>query len=406
MTSATAAETATSPVLFLTHSFPRHTDDAAGSFILRLARALRERGIQVAVVTPHAPGLSAHEEIAGIEILRYRYAPTVMETLAYTGTMAEQVRTSWVSRLALLSMFASGFWRALRARSSGPKLLHAHWWFPSGVTAAALSRASGLPLVTTMHGSDVRLARAVQASRGVFRWVMRRSATTTAVSRWLSDQAHQMAPLIAAPVVAPMPAATDIFFPAGVRDCGRLLFVGRLNAQKGIELLLRALAAMRQAALLDVVGDGEQATVLRQLAQSLGVASRVTWHGALPQNRLAPFYRRAATLVVPSREEGLGLVAVEAQLCETPVVAFDSGGLRDVIQHERTGVLVRDFSAEGLASAIDGLLANYDLAREWGRAARSSALAVFAPDAVARQYESIYASAVGSPRGRRQDSAV
>lgn len=395
MTNTTSADTATSPVLFLTHSFPRHPGDAAGSFILRLAQALKERGTEVVVVTPHAPGLSTEDEISGIELLRYRYAPVNKETLAYTGTMAEQVRTSWPARIAFVSMFAAGFRDVLRACSRWrPKLLHAHWWFPSAITAVAASRICRVPVVTTMHGSDVRLAGSMAASHAVFRWVVRGSSRTTAVSRWLSDRAHEMAPAAPPPIVAPMPAATDLFFPGGHRERGRLLFVGRLNMQKGAELLLHAMAEMRYSATLDVVGDGEQATALGELARALGIFDRITWHGALPQEQLPPLYRRASALIVPSREEGLGLVAVEAQLCETPVIAFDSGGLRDIVQHERTGVLVTDHTAAALAAAIDGLLGSFERALDWGRAGRSSALAVFAPDAVARHYEQIYDEAV------------
>lgn len=390
-----AADPAASPVLFLTHSFPRHPGDAAGSFILRLARALGDQGIRVAVVAPHAPGLAGHEVISGIEIVRFRYAPATLETLAYTGTMAEQVRSSWTARAALLTMLAAGFWRTTRARLRWrPTLLHAHWWFPSGVVGAALARSSGLPLVTTMHGSDVRLARATGASHGTFRWVLGGSARTTAVSRWLAEQAHEMAPSVPQPTVAPMPAATEIFFPAGTRDRDRLLFVGRLNAQKGIELLLRAMPLARTPASLDVVGDGDQLTSLRALSESSGIAAHVTFHGALSQERLAPLYRRATALVVPSREEGLGLVAVEAQLCETPVIAFDSGGLRDIVQHDRSGMLVSDQSPAGLASAIDALLANPDRALELGRAGRTAALSVFSPAAAAHRYRTIYRDAL------------
>lgn len=401
MTSATAADSATSPVLFLTHSFPRHPGDAAGSFILRFARALREAGTRVIVVTPHAPGLSMHDEISEIEIIRYRYGTSSIETLAYTGTMAEQVRGSWSARAALVSLFASGFWRALHARSDlRPRLLHAHWWFPSGVIAAALARMTRLPLVTTMHGSDVRLARTARASHGGFRWVLGSSARTTAVSRWLSDEAHRMAPALPAPVVAPMPAATDIFFPEGERDRSRLLFVGRLNAQKRVELLLRALAIMRAPASLDVVGSGEQDAMLRTLAASLGIGERVTWHGALPQEALAALYRHATALVVTSREEGLGLVAVESQLCGTPVVAFDSGGLRDIVEDQRTGVLVADQTAEALAVAIDSLLAAPDYAQRLGQAGRQSALETFAPEVVAARYSAIYREALGAQPSR------
>ncbi|HKN68918.1 MAG TPA: glycosyltransferase, partial [Gemmatimonadaceae bacterium] len=333
----------------------------------------------------------------GIDVIRFRYAPTSLETLAYTGTMAEQVRDSWAARLSLGSMLGVSFWRVLREQQRiAPRLLHAHWWFPAGVVAAATSRVSRVPFVTTMHGSDVRLARSTAGAANGLGWVMRASRVTTTVSRWLADEAHAMTPALPPPLVAPLPAATELFTPGGSRAGDRLLFVGRLNVQKGIELLLRAVAAMKACMQLDVVGDGPDAASMRALASSLGIADRITWHGALPQSALPDFYRRATALVVPSRDEGLGLVAVEAQLCETPVVAFDSGGLRDIIDHDVTGILVGVFSPEALARATDDLLASPGRASSLGTAARRKALALFSPDAVARNYEAIYRTALGA----------
>jgi glycosyltransferase involved in cell wall biosynthesis len=395
MTSARPADPAALSVLFLTHAFPRWSGDAAGSFILRLARALGERNVRVAVLTPHAAGLPRHEQIDGIDVIRFRYAPASFETLAYTGTMAEQVRSSWQARVALVSLLGAGFGRALREQLRlRPALLHAHWWFPSGVLGAAMKRLSPLPLVTTMHGSDVRLARSTKAARSTFRWVIGSSDASTSVSRWLSEQAHTIAPAGRPPIVAPMPAATSLFTPGPGRERNRLLYVGRLNAQKGVELLLRALALLQHQATLDIVGDGADAESLHRLALSLGIAERIVWHGALPQDKLVPFYRRAAALVVPSRDEGLGLVAVEAQLCETPVVAFDSGGLSDIVEDGSTGVLVRDLDHAALAKAIDGLLDDPERGLVLAKAGRRAALRVFAPDAVASKYSAIYRDAI------------
>ena len=401
MTSPIATDPAALRVLFLTHAFPRWSGDAAGSFILRLARALRQAGIDVSVVAPHTADLASRDTIDGIPVARFRYAPPSLETLAYTGTMAEQVRGSWSARLALGSMLGAGLWRVLREqRRVAPQLVHAHWWFPAGVVAAATSRLSNIPFVTTMHGSDVRLARSTTGAATALGWVMRASRATTTVSSWLAEAAHTLTPRLPSPVVSPMPAATELFTPDGTRERHRLLFVGRLNAQKGIELLLRALGAMRTPAQLAIVGDGPEREPLRALAASLGVADRVTWHGALPQTALPGLYRRASVLVVPSRDEGLGLVAVEAQLCETPVIAFDSGGLRDVVQHGVTGVLVNVFTADALARAADELLSMPDFAQTIGAAGRRAALAVFSPDAVARKYAAIYRAALAIGRGR------
>jgi glycosyltransferase involved in cell wall biosynthesis len=387
-------------VLFLTHSFPRRPGDAPGSFVLRLATALRGEGIDTSVVAPAAVGLEHHDRLDDVPVERFRYAPRKYETLAYTGNMAQQVQASWSARVTMLGFLGAEFRSAVRARREfEPDIVHAHWWFPNGLVGTWLSRMAHKPLVTTLHGTDVRLARSVAFSRPAFRHVMHNSAAVTAVSRWLAEEASEVvsAP---SPIVAPMPVATELFSPGGQRSRDRLLFVGRLNKQKGIELLLHALSRMPDRSLsLDVVGDGDDRDTLRELATALGIADRVRWHGALPQPRLAEFYRGAAALVVPSVGEGLGLVAVEAQLCETPVVAFDSGGLPDIVQHDRTGVLVENVDAGALAAALVSLLERDDRGAALGAAARLHALATFAPESVARRYADIYRTAIArSPK--------
>lgn len=384
-------------VLFLTHSFPRADGDAAGSFVLRLAEALRNEDIETHVVAPGAPGLRETERLKDVAVERFRYAPRRYETLAYGGNMATQVQASWSARAAMLGFLGAEFRSAVRARREyEPDLVHAHWWFPNGLVGTWLSRMAHKPLVTTLHGTDVRLARSVAFSRPAFRHVINHSAAVTAVSRWLANEAQAVvsAP---APIVAPMPVAVELFSPGGERHRNRLLFVGRLNKQKGIELLLHALARVPGHDLeLDVVGAGDDHDTLVALAGALGIADRVHWHGALPQPRLVDFYRSATALVVPSVDEGLGLVAVEAQLCETPVIAFDSGGLPDIIQHDRTGVLVKDVDAGALAAALVSLLERDDRGLALGAAARLHALATFAPESVARRYADIYRAAIAS----------
>ena len=375
-------------VLFVTHSFPRHAGDTAGAFVLRLATALRDIDVTVEVLAPSAPTLLSVDTIEGITVHRFRYAPGQWETLAYAGTMAEQVQSSLRGKAVLAGLLAGGTLAVRRSLSTfAPDVIHAHWWFPSGLMV--LGAFARQPLVTTMHGSDVRLAAKNSWAPVLFRRVMQRSAAVTTVSAFLAEGAAAMEPGLAA-AIEPMPVNTDLFSPAGVRAQSQFLFVGRLNTQKGIRLLLDAMGSARASSTLDVVGEGPDEPALRAHSNSLGLGPRVRWHGALPQQLLVPMYRSATALIVPSENEGLGLVAVEAQLCETPVIAFRSGGLTDVIDDGITGTLVAAGDSIALATAMDDAIANPTRGAALGRAGRASALARFSPAAVATRYKAIY----------------
>ena len=356
--------------------------------------ALAEEDVLVHVIAPSAEGYPAVDKFDGVTVERFRYAPKGRETLAYTGNMAQEVASSVTGKLALAGYLGADFARALVTQKSfRPDVIHAHWWFPSGVIGQWSARITRKPLITTLHGTDVRMAKSVSASARVFRSVMRSSAAVTAVSSWLAGEARSIAPRVN-PIVAPMPVATERFGPSGSRIENRFLFAGRLNKQKGLAHLLKALALMERLAMLDVIGEGTDEQSLKLLASQLGISDRVVWHGQLTQDELVRHYQKATAVVVPSTDEGLGLVAAEALLCETPVVAFRSGGLTDVIQHGTTGHLVTPGDDAELAHALDSVIESPEHAAQLGRAGRLFALSAFSPESAARRYRDIYQAAI------------
>lgn len=380
-------------VVALAHAFPRSAEDPVGLFVAQLALALRTEGIETMVVAPSAPGLAARDEFMGIPVRRFRYAPEALETLAYTGTMGEQVRGSLGAKLAFAGLLVNGT-RAARAAAHefGAALYHAHWWIPGGLAGAWAGRRDGRPLVTTMHGTDVRMLGS-GLGRRLYRTVASRSHALTAVSTWLADSAMQVHPKPV--VVAPMPVRTDDFPPGPPERHPRLLFVGKLTPQKGLPALLDALAICRTRPQLEVIGAGRvDDRSIRERADALGLGDRIRWMPILPQAELAKRYREACALVIPATDEGLGLTAVEAALSETPVIAFASGGLTDVVQHERTGLLVPPGDVQALAAAIDRIGEDPAQARRLGAGGRRFALERFSAAAVAQRYAGLYRAAL------------
>ncbi len=163
--------------------------------------------------------------------------------------------------------------------------------------------------------------------------------------------------------------------------------VGRLEQQKGIDVLLRALAALPGVTAL-VIGDGREGERLRRLAQRLGIAERVRWLGWQREPR--PFLTSMDVLALPSRAEGFPLAVLEALLARVPVVAADVGSVGEAVVHGRTGLLVPPDDPEALAQAIGSLLADPDRRAAMGRRGRALVLARFTAEAMARRFEALY----------------
>jgi glycosyltransferase involved in cell wall biosynthesis len=380
-------------VLFVTHNFPRASGDAAGGFLLDLAQALATVDVTVDVIAPHARGLSERDVVDGIHVQRVRYGHDADETLAYTGTMAEQVKASTRGKRSMLRMIGA-LRRATRHRltSGDVDIVHAHWWFPAALAIGRTAQRSRVPMVVTSHGSDARLATGMTASLASF--ALGRATAVTTVSHWLAQRLHALAP---GPItVAPMPADVTKFTAlAAIRATpARLLFVGRLNAQKNPILLLRALAELPEEIHLDVVGDGPDAGALHALGAQLGIAHRIAWHGQQPRDAMPAFYAQASCTLVPSRDEGFGMVAAESLLCETPVVATRSGGLPDIVRDGETGALLSSVDDAALWSgAIRHIVENPARRAAMGAAGRTAMMALVSPHAVAERYRTVYETA-------------
>jgi glycosyltransferase involved in cell wall biosynthesis len=170
-------------------------------------------------------------------------------------------------------------------------------------------------------------------------------------------------------------------------DGATVVAVGRLEHQKGFDVLLDALARVPTGQLL-LVGDGGQRVVLEQQARRLGLADRVQLTGWVENPRTLMV--DAAVFALPSRFEGFPLSVVEAMLAGLPVVAADVGSVREAVIHDQTGLLIEPDDADALAAALERLLEDEPERRRFGEAGRERALERFTADGMAKAYAELY----------------
>ena len=398
-------------ILLLAHGFPRHVDDLAGAFLLALARGQQSLGHTVLAVVPHDAGLELDDVVDGVRVQRYRYAADANETLAYRGTMADQVLRSWSGRIRL-----AGFLRAARAAARraiddfDPDVIHVHWWFPGGLSVWPRVRRR-VPYVMTSHGTDLFLVDRVRVARFIAGPIFRGAAQTTVISSPLVDRARRLGVHRDAITVIPMPVdaavATELEQPFTARGSSdTLLFVGRLVERKGAAYAIRAVAEFSEAGRtvrLVIVGDGPEREALEALAASLAVEDRVEFTGALSPTEVRERYRAGGVFVMPAitdwkgEQEGFGMVVVEAMAFGLPVVATQSGGIPDIVRDGATGILVPERDVGALTRGIAQLLDDGDLATRLAEAARDDVRHRFAPSRIASAFDTVYRRAARQP---------
>jgi glycosyltransferase involved in cell wall biosynthesis len=324
-------------VLVLTTSYPREPADPAGSFVAAMVEAVRERGVEVEVVSPAS----------------FRHFG-----IAYGHGIVGNIR----ARPWLVFLLPAFFWNFRRAARSDCDLVHAHWLF-----AGAVAATIGKPYVVQVWGTDVGLAR---RAPWLARWILRRARLAIGASAFLAEEARSLGArdvrVVPTPISTPEPVADPV-------DPPHVLYAGRLSQEKGIEDFLAATRGLPRV----IVGAGP-----------IDVPESV---GAAPPAEMGGYYERAAVVCVPSRREGYGMVVREAMAYGRPVVATPVGGLRDAVEDGVTGLLVEP---DSLREAIARLLDDAQLRARLGAAARAQARRDWSPETATSALLDAYGSAV------------
>jgi len=401
--------------------------DAGGQnvHVASLSRALARRGHTVTVYTrrddPEPPIRVPLCE--GVDVVHVTAGPPRRipkdELLPHMGAFAAELAAAW----------------ALET----PDVVHSHFWM-SGLAAMSGADGCGLsavrpPVLHTFHalGSVKRRHQgAADTSPAERVWLEPRVGRhADGVIATCEDEVGELRAL-GIPThhveVAPCGVDAELFAHEGPTEARgarfRILSVGRLVRRKGVDLVIRALALLRERGFgengfgeveLEIVGSGESSGAddpeiarLSALAEKFGVSEQVHFRGSLPQDRIPALLRSADAVVCAPWYEPFGIVPLEAMACGTPVVAAAVGGLNNSVLHGVTGLHVPPRDPEAIAEALTRLLLDRGFREALGRAGRSRVEAEYTWDRVAERTEAIYERALDRARhvARRLEEAA
>lgn len=289
------------------------------------------------------------------------------------------------------------------AETENLDLLHVHYAIPHSISAI-LARESlkpnrRLPVITTLHGTDITLVGADRSYLPITRYGIVQSDGVTAISHYLKNATKDIFQFDDITVIPNFVCASDYkrhpvdelrntLAPNGE---SLLVHVSNFRPVKRpidcVEIFARVLKNVANVRLV-MVGDGSERMNVEHRARCLGIYEKCSFVGKQPN--IADYLSAADVLLLPSEQESFGLAALEAMACEVPVIASRVGGVPEVVTDGETGFLSDVGDIEKMADDAARLLANADLRRNMGRRARDSALERYRTDIVIPQYIQFY----------------
>jgi glycosyltransferase involved in cell wall biosynthesis len=364
-------------VLLINYEYPP-LGGGAGTATRGIARAMARLGHEVIVLTSRFRDQPHREQQDGFTVVR---VPVLRR------------RTDRANPIEMLSFLASATLRMpALTRRWRPDISIAFFTIPSGPVAWLLRKLRGVPFIVSLRGGDVpgfewapEARRYHRMTAPFMRWMWRRADRVIANSDGLRELASTSTPEVPIGVI---PNGVELSpLPAQLQYPPRVLTIGRLTQQKGVDILFRAMTRLRDLDFEVVIaGDGPDRAQLEQLAQELDVADRVRFLGWVSREQLADTFANAGIFALASRIEGMPNVVLEAMAHARPVICTRVFGAADLVQDGETGLLIDLENEAQLADALRTLLTNPELRACMGAAGRRRVEAQFTWDATAQAY--------------------
>lgn len=299
------------------------------------------------------------------------------------------------------------------AETENLDLLHVHYAIPHSISAIlareSLKGSRNLPVITTLHGTDITLVGADRSYLPITRYGIVQSDGVTAISHYLKAATKEIFQFDEITVIpnfvcehdyARHPVA-ELRKQLAPENEPLLVHVSNFRPVKRpvdcVEILDRVLKKGIETRLV-MVGDGSERTNAEHRARCLGIYERCSFVGKQP--RIVDYLSASDVLLLPSEQESFGLAALEAMACELPVIASRVGGIPEVVTDGETGFLSEVGDVDKMAQDASRLLADSDLRKETGKRARESALSRYRTDIVIPQYLDFYEQVIAQSQGK------
>lgn len=409
----------------VTSSYPKYEGDVTAPFIESIGSSVAALGNEVHLLAPYHPDVRRQPVEKDVNLHFFKYSPfRNLNIWGYAEALEADVRVKGAIYPLTPLVFISAFWALWRLTSRMKfDVMHAHWVIPNGPVAALVARLRRLPLVVSMHGSDVFVAEQSRLVASVARWVYNRAAAITAPS----DDLLQRAIALGAPAARChlVPYGVDPGQFTSIEGAGPLLkkelglpedslvifTVGRMVYKKGFEYLIRAVPAILREhpnARIVIAGDGDLQPRLESLVKQLGVEKSVIMPGRIERDRIPLYFSGCDLFVLPSvvdqqgNVDGLPNTLLEAMASARPVVATSVAGIPLAVKDGDNGLLVPEKQPGELSSAINLLLDAPELRVQYGEAGRRRVENELNWQTTARTFNRLYEGAVGRRKRTRK----
>lgn len=395
-------------VIIVTPYYPHPANLSYGIFIHQQALALQARGYEVRVIHPVRAVPFWRDR--GDRDFQDRNLAAGREVLE--GIPVERIRYYWPSRRNFDGGWCGALGRGLMKSAflrdrSGEAMILAQWLLPTAAACLRLRRRFGLPLLGIARGGDLQdLAPNSPALKKELAAVLNEADQVAANGEWALRDLARLGFDLAGRELKIIRNAKDLSRfakvtpPREIKDGLKIVYVGSLYPHKGAGLLLRALGSLAGELKfsLSLFGDGSERAGFAALARELGIAERVDFRGAVPQEEIARAFAGSHLYVQPSLREGSPNALVEAMAAGLACLGTRVGGIPDLIEDGVSGILVEPDPPAALAQAIRNLAAAPETLAAMGENARHRVMAMFSPETAVRQLEEALAATLANKK--------